>query len=91
MITKLLKMLFVPKRARTGMTARRKTLPPASKPSPPTAPKADSGDRGKLLADTMALYRQQRQDVYDTLDEATKRQIEEDAEKAFGQALNPKS
>ena len=81
MFTKLLQMLFVPKRARTKMAARRKS---------PVPPKAAAGGRDKLLSDTMAVYRQQRQDVYDTLDDATRRRIEEDAENAFGQILGPK-
>ncbi len=91
MLTKLLQMLFVPKRARTKMAARRTA--PAKLPPPRDrqgAPEPAGGDRDKLMTDVMAVYRQQREDVYDTLDEATKRQIEEDAEKAFGQVLRPK-
>jgi hypothetical protein len=96
MFTKLLQVLFVPKRARTKMAARRQAPAPASvrRDAPPplsqSAYETSAGGRDKLLSDTMAVYRQQRQDVYDTLDDATKRQIEEDAEKAFGRILDPK-
>ncbi len=99
MFGKLVQMIFVPKRARTKMAARRKppARPAARQDSPPPGPPPLSqgsyetpASRGKLLEDTMTLYRQQRQDVYDTLDDATKRQIEEDAEKAFGKVLDPK-
>ncbi len=100
MFAKLVQMIFVPKRARTRMAARPKpparspARPPMRRDGPPpvshgTYEKAD-GSRDKLLSDTMALYRQQRQDVYDTLDDATKQQIEEDAEKAFSKVLDPK-
>ncbi len=91
MFTMLLQMLFVPKRARTKMAARRKS--PVPSPAPrggQGTPTAAAGGRDKLLSDTMAVYRQQRQDVYDTLDDATRRRIEEDAENAFGQILDPK-
>ncbi len=84
MVTKLFQLLFVPKRARKKLNAR--TAAPAAGGR---QPKGDSG-REELLNDVMAVYRQQRQDVYDSLDEATRRQIEEDAEKAFGEALRPK-
>ena len=91
MFTKLLQMLFVPKRVRGKMATRGKAPAARAKaaPSKAAAPTA-GGDRNKLLQDAMSLYRQQRQDVYESLDEATRRQIEEDAEKAFGQVLRPK-
>lgn len=94
-------MIFVPKRARSKMAARRQ--PPVRPSMKPPVKKRDAPpplsqgtyetpaeSRDQLLSDTMSLYRQQREDVYDSLDEATKRQIEEDAEKAFGQVLRPK-
>ncbi len=37
----------------------------------------------------MAVYRKQQRDVYDKLDEETRRQIEEDAAKTFGDAIKP--
>ena len=92
MLTKLLQVLFVPRHVRGKMAKHGK----AAKVAPGRAARgqasasAPKGDRNKLLEDTMSLYRQQRQDVYETLDEATRRQIEEDAEKAFGDALRPK-
>ena len=45
----------------------------------------------KLLDEAMAVYRRQQRDVYDNLDEETRRQIEEDAAKAFGDVLKHKS
>ena len=77
---KLFQVLFVPKRARAKLAAARTP--------PPEAPQGAARDR--LLEEAMALYRQQRRDVYDTLDDATKRRIQEDAEKAFGALLHPK-
>ncbi len=84
MLTKLLQAIYVPKRARQKLAARNGRPPAAAKSR--SAPVS----RDKLLDETMALYRRQRQDVYETLDEATRRQIEDDAEKAFGKALRPK-
>jgi hypothetical protein len=76
MIPKALKRVFAAKQAPARKASGRK----------PQAP----SDRDKLLGDAMAVYRQQRQDVYDSLDEDTRRQIEEDAEKAFGGVLRGK-
>ena len=88
MLTKLFQVLFVPKRARAKLAAD-KTAPP---PSAQTQAAQTAGvARDQLLDDAMAVYRRQRRDVYDTLDDATKRQIEEDAEKAFGKLLRPKA
>ena len=89
MLIKLLQVLFVPKSARVKLAA--KSAKPAAAPRR-AAPKATAAApaRDKLLTDTMALYRQQRADVYDSLDEETRRQIEADAEKAFGSALRAK-
>ncbi len=39
----------------------------------------------------MSVYRRQQRDVYDKLDEETRRQIEEDAAKAFGDVLKDKN
>ncbi len=76
MIPKALKRVFAAKQMPARKTSGQK-------------PQASS-DREKLLGDAMAVYRQQRQDVYDSLDEDTRRQIEEDAEKAFGKVLRGK-
>ncbi len=96
MLTKLLQVLFVPRHVRGKMAKHGPASAGPSKVAPGKAARgkaassAPTGDRNKLLEDTMSLYRQQRQDVYESLDEATRRQIEEDAEKAFGDALRPK-
>ncbi len=90
MLSKLIQAIFVPKRARAKL-ARAKMATPKSRPPAVGATSASGGGtRDKLLDDTMALYRRQRQDVYESLDEDTKRRIEEDAEKAFGKALRSK-
>ena len=81
MLMKLFQVLLVPKRARAKLAADRH--PPARQ-----APQTAGGGREQLLKDAMALYRRQRRDVYDPLDDATKRQIQEDAEKAFGKFLH---
>ena len=97
MLNKLFQLLFVPRRARKKLNAAKgapakRAGARASGPSASSgrvAPKSDAG-REDLLKDAMAVYRQQRQDVYDSLDDETRRQIEEDAEKAFGAALRSK-
>lgn len=91
MLTKLMQMLFVPKKARAKLAAKKPAKPAAGRRKASPKAKAAAGPgRDKLMSDTMALYRQQRADVYDTLDEVTRQQIEADAEKAFGKALRPK-
>ncbi len=47
--------------------------------------------RARVLDEAMAVYRKQQRDVYDNLDEETRRQVEEDAAKAFGDVLKHKS
>ncbi len=47
--------------------------------------------RGRILDEAMSVYRSQQRDVYDKLDEETRRQIEEDAAKAFGDVLKDKN
>ena len=81
MLTKLLQFVFVPKSARAKLAER------SGKAS---APPRGARTRNQLLDDTMALYRRQRADVYESLDEETRRQIEADAEKTFGDALRAK-
>jgi hypothetical protein len=81
MLTKLLQFVFVPKSARAKL---------AEKSAKQAAVPRRAPGRDKLLDDTMALYRRQRTDVYESLDEETRRQIEADAEKTFGDALRAK-
>ena len=92
MLTKLFQVLLVPKRARAKLAAEKTAAPGKASQEAPAAPAAQAAGaaREQLLDDAMALYRQQRRDVYDTLDDETKRQIEADAEKAFGKLLHTK-
>ena len=95
MLTKLFQVLFVPKRARAKLAAVKTAAPGKASREAREAPAAQAAQaagaaREQLLDDAMALYRQQRRDVYDTLDDETKRQIEADAEKAFGKLLHTK-
>ena len=75
MIGKLLKIIFLPKRARDRLDAHGR----AGRPRP--AP-----GRDRLLDEAMSIYRTQRKE-YESLDEETRRQIEEDAAKAFGEGM----
>lgn len=97
MVIKLFQLLFVPKRARKSLNGGA-GAPAKGLAKGAASPKASSGDapsksdagREDLLKDAMAVYRKQREDVYDSLDDETRRQIEEDAEKAFGKVLRAK-
>jgi len=92
MIGRILQWIFLPKSARRKAAARR----PASaaktrdKGKPPGAPKrSDGAARERLMKEAMQVYRTQRKE-YENLDPETRRQIEADAEKAFGKALKPR-
>lgn len=80
MFSTLLKAIFLPKPTRERLAARERPDPYLG-PRRPAA--AHTGDRDKALQDAMTVYRQQR-DVYDSLDPETRRQIEADAAKLFG-------
>jgi len=89
MFNALLKAIFLPKGTRERLASRER-LEPRLGPAPRqggAAPRrsaaARTGGRGKVLHDAMSVYRRQR-DVYDSLDEETRRQIEADAAKLFG-------
>ena len=91
MLGKLLRVIFRPKRARDrletqGRTGGRR----AARRAPAGRPQVAAG-RDRILNEAMSVYRKQQRDVYDNLDEETRRQIEEDAARAFGDALGSKS
>lgn len=92
MIGRILQWIFLPKSARQKLAARRPA--PAAKPRaqarPPGAPKkSDGAARERLMREALQVYRSQRKE-YESLDPETRRQIEADAEKAFGKALKPR-
>ena len=86
MLGKLLKMIFLPKRARAKLAARAHGGGSGPRRAAGGQPRVAAG-RDRVLDEAMAIYRKQQRDVYDNLDEETRRQIEEDAAKAFGEAL----
>ena len=86
MIGKILKTIFLPKETRAKLEKRPR---PAARRAPTGQPKVAKG-RAAILNEAMAIYRKQHHEVYDKLDEETRRQIEADAAKAFGDAIKPK-
>jgi hypothetical protein len=87
MIGKLLRAVFVPKGTRAKLDAQTRAGAARRAATPPAA---GAQDRERLLEEAMATYREKRE-VYDNLDEETKRQIEADAAKAFGDLAKPKA
>ncbi len=79
MFGKLLQSIFLPKRTRDKLATQ-------PKPTRRGQPQVAAG-RDQLLTEAMTVYRSQME-TYESLDEETRRQIEEDAAKAFGEALN---
>ncbi len=91
MIGKFLKMIFLPKRARDKLeTQVRRGGGRAARRAPAGPPRVAAG-RDQIRNEALSVYRRQQRDVYDNLDEETRRQIEEDAAKAFGDVLGSKS
>ncbi len=84
MFGKFLQKILLPKRTRDKLAAQPNT---ASRPAqgPGGQPQVAAG-RDQLLNEAMTVYRSQMK-TYESLDEETRRQIEEDAAKAFGEAL----
>ena len=84
MLSALIKAIFLPKDTRERLAARGR---PESRPDPYLGPRrpaaARTGGRDKVLNNALTVYRQQR-DVYESLDEETRREIEADAAKLFG-------
>ncbi len=83
MFGKLFQAIFLPKRTRDRLAAQPKPRPAA--PAPSGQPEVAAG-RDRLLNEAMTVYRSQME-TYESLDEETRRQIEEDAAEAFGEAL----
>ncbi len=79
MIGKLLQTIFLPKRTRDKLAAQPK---PARRGGQPQV----AAGRDQVLNEALTVYRAQMA-TYQSLDEETRRQIEEDAAKAFGEAL----
>ena len=78
MFRNLLQKIFLPKRTRDRLAARPR---PARRGQPRVA-----AGRDRVLNEALTVYRAQME-TYQSLDEETRRQIEEDAAKAFGEAL----
>ncbi len=79
MFGKLLQTIFLPTRTRDKLATR---PPPARRGGQPQV----AAGRDQLLNEALTVYRAQME-TYEALDEETRRQIEEDAAKAFGEAL----
>ncbi len=90
MLGELLKMIFLPKRARAKLEAQVRGGGSGPRRRVSGQPQVAAG-RDRVLGEAMSVYRRQQRDVYDNLDEETRRQIEEDAAKAFGDVLKDKN
>ncbi len=80
MLGRLLQKIFLPKRTRDKLATRPR---PARHDGQPQV----AAGRDQLLTEAMTVYRAQME-TYESLDPETRRQIEEDAAKAFGAALD---
>lgn len=89
MLARLLQMIFVPNATRRKLAARDTAGARARRPAPAAGRTAPSADRDSVLDEAMAVYRRQRE-VYESLDEETRRQIDADAAKLFGDAIKAK-
>ena len=90
MLGKLLRMIFLPKRTRAKLEAQARGGGSGPRRRVFGQPQVAAG-RDRVLDEAISVYRRQQRDVYDNLDEETRRQIEEDAAKAFGDVLKHKS
>ncbi len=79
MFGKFLQTIFLPKRTRDKLATQPK---PARRGGLPQG----AAGRDQLLHEAMTVSRSQME-TYESLDEETRRQIEEDAAKAFGEVL----
>ncbi len=89
MLGKLLKALLLPKRTRDRLAAHQAAAARGEVRRGPAGQPQVAAGRERILGEAMAVYRKQQRDVYDKLDEETRRQIEEDAAKTFGDAIKP--
>jgi len=85
MLAKLFQAIFLPKRTRDKLAAQAKAGGRPGGDAPSGQPQVAAG-RDRLVNEAMSVYRSQMEG-YQSLDEETRRQIEEDAAKAFGEAL----
>ena len=90
MLGKLLKVIFLPKRTREKLEAQTRGGGSGRRRGAAGQPQVAAG-RDQVLGEALSVYRRQQRDVYDKLDDETRRQIEEDAAKAFGDALKDKN
>ncbi len=90
MLGKLLKMIFLPRGTRARLEAQARGGGSGPRRGAAGQPQVAAG-RDRVLDEAMSVYRRQQRDVYDKLDEETRRQIEEDAAKAFGDVLEDKN
>ncbi len=90
MLGKFLKVIFLPKRTRAKLEAQARGGGRGRRRAAAGQPQIAAG-RDRVLDEAMSVYRRQQRDVYDKLDEETRRQIEEDAAKAFGDVLKDKN
>ena len=79
MFGKFLQKIFLPKRTRDKLAAQPE---PARRGGQPQV----AAGRDRVLDEALTVYRAQME-TYESLDQETRRQIEEDAAKAFGAAL----
>ena len=90
MLGKLLTMMYLPTRTRAMLEALAGGGGCGRRRAAAGQPQVAAG-RDRVLDEAMSVYRRQQRDVYDKLDEETRRQIEEDAAKAFGDVLKDKN
>ena len=90
MLGKLLKVIFLPKRTRAKLETQARGGGSGPRRRVSGQPQVAAG-RERVLDEAMSVYRRQQRDVYDKLDDETRRQIEEDAAKAFGDAFKDKN
>ena len=90
MLGKLLKMIFLPKRTRAKLEAQARGGGSGPRRAAADQPQVAAG-RDRVLGEALSVYRRQQRDVYDKLDDETRRQIEEDAAKAFGDVFKDKN
>jgi hypothetical protein len=79
MFGNLLQAIFLPKRTRDKLASRPKSARSGGQPQV-------AAGRDQVLSEAMTVYRAQMKG-YESLDAETRRQIEEDAAEAFGEAL----
>ena len=85
MLGKLFQAIFLPKRTRDKLAAQAKAGRRPGRRAPSGQPQVAAG-RDQQVNEALSVYRTPME-IYENLDEETRRQIEEDAAKAFGEAI----